>query len=105
MTVLALALGFATSSQAVSPTGVEIGDAVVVTADVMGIDKADRIVTLVGRSGNTVDIEAGDEVRNFDRIKVGDKVTVTYYESVALYGRFLFVLRSRIYTESGQQLG
>ena len=65
--------------------GVQVSDAVVITAKVVGIDKADRIVTLIGPRGNVVDIEAGDEVRNFDQIEVGDNVKVTYYESVAVY--------------------
>ena len=39
------------------------------------------MVTLAGPRGNVVDIEAGDEVRNLDQITVGDKVTVTFYES------------------------
>lgn len=73
------------SAAAESPTGVALSEAVVVTADVVGIDRADRMVTLVGPRGNVVEIEAGEEVRNFDQIKVGDKVKMTYYESVALY--------------------
>jgi len=73
------------SAAAESPTGVALSEAVVFTADVVGIDRADRMVTLVGPRGNVVEIEAGEEVRNFDQIKVGDKVKMTYYESVALY--------------------
>ena len=73
------------SAAAESPTDVALSEAVVVTADVVGIDRADRMVTLVGPRGNVVEIEAGEEVRNFDQIKVGDKVKMTYYESVALY--------------------
>ena len=81
----ALAIAIAGGAQAAQPTGVELSDAVVLTAEVVGVDKADRMVTLVGPRGNVVDIEAGDDVRNFDQIAVGDKVTVTFYESVAVY--------------------
>lgn len=81
----ALAMGAVASCNGAAPVGVEFSDAVVVTADVVAIDKVGRIVTLIGPEGNKVDIEAGDEVRNFDQIKLGDKVKVTYYESVALY--------------------
>ena len=80
----ALAMAIAGGAQAAQPTDVELSDAVVLTADVVGVDKADRILTLVGPRGNVVDVEAGDEVRNFDQIAVGDKVTATYYESVAV---------------------
>ncbi len=67
------------------PEGVMLSETVKVTAKVVGIDRADRTVTLVGPRGNVVEIEAGDEVRNFDQIRVGDEIGITYYESVALY--------------------
>jgi hypothetical protein len=54
-----------------------------VTAKVEAIDMAAREVTLVGPKGKTVVFEAGPEVRNLDQLKVGDKVTVEYYEGVA----------------------
>jgi hypothetical protein len=65
--------------------GIEIGDSVVMTAEVVAIHKADRTVTLLGSEGNVVEIEVGPEARNFDQIKVGDRVRAEYYESVAIY--------------------
>jgi len=65
--------------------GVELGDAVVVTAEVIYIDYGDRELGLLGPEGNVVDLEVGPEARNFDQIRVGDNVKVTYYESVALF--------------------
>jgi hypothetical protein len=65
--------------------GVELGDAVVITAEVLAIDKAERVVTLLGPDNHEVDIEVGEEARNFDQIKVGDQVTIKYFESVAIY--------------------
>ena len=55
-----------------------------VTAQVTAIDKATRTVTLKGPQGKTMDIVAGEEVRNFNQIKVGDKVTVQYAEALSL---------------------
>lgn len=55
-----------------------------VNATVEAIDYASREVTLKGPDGNSVKIAAGDNVRNFAQIKKGDRVGVTYYESVAL---------------------
>ena len=48
--------------------------AIVAAADleVMAIDKATRTLTLKGPKGDSVDIVAGDEVKNFDQIKLGD---------------------------------
>ncbi len=54
-----------------------------VTATVVAIDKATRTVTLKGPH-QTVDVIAGDEVKNFDQIKVGDRVDVTYVEALTL---------------------
>ena len=55
-----------------------------VSARVVAIDKTTRTVTLKGPQGNTVDVIAGDEVRNFDRIKVGNLVVARYIDSLFL---------------------
>ena len=52
-------------------------------ATVTAIDPATRIVTLKTQDGQTLDVEAGPEVKNFNQIKVGDTVKATYTESVA----------------------
>ena len=83
--MLGFVVGGGASGQADSHKGIELAQAVVVTAEVVAIDRADRVVTLVGPRGNVVDVVAGDEVRNFDQIAVGDRVKATYYESIALY--------------------
>ena len=83
--VAALALGLAATVNAQEGKGVELGETVVITADVLAIDKQDRILTLQGPKKNIVDIEVGEEARNFDQIRVGDQLRIEYYESVALY--------------------
>jgi hypothetical protein len=55
-----------------------------ITATVTAVDKASRTVTLKGPKGNEVDVVAGDQVKNFDQIKVGDQVTAQYQESLTL---------------------
>jgi hypothetical protein len=65
--------------------GIELGEAEVITAQVVGIDKQDRAVTLRGPQGNVTTVEVAEDVRNFDQIEVGDTVKITYYEAVALY--------------------
>jgi hypothetical protein len=54
-----------------------------VRATVVGLDKATRTVTLKGPH-RTVDVTCGEDVRNFDQIKVGDRVLVQYAAAVAL---------------------
>jgi hypothetical protein len=55
-----------------------------VTAKVVAVDPAQRTVTLQSASGKTRTIEVGDQVRNFDQIKVGDTVHAKYTQALAL---------------------
>jgi Cu/Ag efflux protein CusF len=54
------------------------------TATVQDIDTATRTVLLKGTNGNIVEVEVGNEARNFDQLKVGDVVKVVYRESLTL---------------------
>jgi len=65
------------------PGKAAVAAAVQVTATVVAVDKATRTVTLKGPH-QTVDVVAGDEVKNFDQIKVGDRVEVTYVQALSL---------------------
>jgi len=56
---------------------------VTLTADVVAIDPTYRIVTLKGSRGNIVDVVVGDEVKNFDQIKIGDKVVAKYQLAIS----------------------
>jgi hypothetical protein len=80
--VTALALCVATT---VNAQGVELEESVVITAEVVAIDKVDRTLTLLGSEGNVVTLEVGYAARNFDQIEIGDQLNIEYYESVALY--------------------
>lgn len=55
-----------------------------ITGKVMAVDEATRTVTVQGENGNTVEIVAGPEVRNFKQIKPGNNLTFDYYESVGI---------------------
>jgi len=63
---------------------VVVGEAVQVTAKVIEIDAEARVVTIEGEAIGRVPIKAPEPAPNFDRISVGDDVTISYYESVAL---------------------
>jgi len=58
--------------------------AAVMTATVQAIDLNTRIVTLKGPKGEVRDIKVGEEAVNLPQVKVGDLVTVKYYESLAI---------------------
>ena len=55
-----------------------------ITASVEAVDAANRTVTLKGPRGNVHTLPVGPQVKNFDKIKVGDRVAVRYYEALSL---------------------
>jgi translation elongation factor P/translation initiation factor 5A len=57
------------------------------SATVEAVDAAKRTVTLKGQAGETKTLKCGPEVRNFDQIKVGDTVNLTFVDEVAAYVR------------------
>ena len=58
------------------------GDVVEVTSSIEAIDKTARLVTLKGPDGMMDTVAVGPEVKRFDELKVGDKVTFRYYDSL-----------------------
>ena len=56
--------------------------AVDVTAEITAIDYDDRVVVLEDEGGNVEWVYAQPEIKRFNELKVGDKVTFRYYESV-----------------------
>lgn len=93
-TLLALCAGFAVAQDKPGVTGgavvasepgkAVIADTVKMTAQVTAIDKATRKVEMKGPEGRTFSVVAGNEVRNFDQIKVGDMVVLQYVEALTL---------------------
>ena len=60
------------------------GDVVRAEAEVVGIDKKTRTVTLKGEDGNVFDVVVGKEAKNFKQIKVGDRVVAEHMEVLAM---------------------
>ena len=60
------------------------GAAASASATVTKIDKEKRKLTLKNDQGEDMDISVPTEVRNFDQIKKGDRVTVAYKVEVAI---------------------
>jgi len=67
-----------------APGKVAQADAIQLQGKVKAIDKKTRNVTVVGPQGNELLIQAGEEVKNFDQIRIGDLVTLTYVEAVVV---------------------
>ncbi|MCP5143215.1 MAG: hypothetical protein H6978_00160 [Gammaproteobacteria bacterium] len=64
--------------------GGSIIEAIQLQAKVKSIDMKSRTVILVGPHGNELVFHAGDDVRNLEQVKVGDLVTTTYTQALAL---------------------
>jgi hypothetical protein len=60
---------------------------VTLTATIEAIDKANRVVTVKGPKGNSIAVKAPDQMEGFDSLKVGDEVSATYFEAVAVQVR------------------
>lgn len=72
------------SMMATTPGKGVAANVVEMTASVQAVDKANRTVTLKGPNGDLHTITAGPEVKNFDQIKVGDRVAARYMEALSL---------------------
>jgi hypothetical protein len=66
------------------PGRVSAAQAVKASAVVTAIDSATRGLTLKNADGRTFDVVAGPEVRNFDQIKLNDRVVVQYMRALTL---------------------
>ncbi|KAA0889404.1 hypothetical protein [Pusillimonas sp. ANT_WB101] len=70
--------------EATAPGEAVVGHAVQFQGNIKSVDKKERVVVVVGPQGNDVVFHVGEEARNFDQIRVGDLVTLTFTQAVAL---------------------
>jgi hypothetical protein len=80
----AAAIVLCTLAPLAAQTKTVTGEQSTITASVEAIDHGNRTVTLKGPKGNYVTIDVPPGVQRFDSIKVGDKLTATYYENLVL---------------------
>src|SRR5262245_41461277 len=73
-------VGAAAATAAQKP--VSVSDTVTETFTIEAINSTTRVVTLKDKDGNLDEIFCGPEVQRFDALKVGDRVTFKYIESV-----------------------
>jgi hypothetical protein len=67
--------------------GAVIAQGATITATVEAIDYDKRTVDLKGPKGNVVTLKVGPEAKNFNQVKVGDRVTARYFDSIAIQVR------------------
>ena len=69
------------------------------TGSISAIDAARRMISVKGDGGGVAEINAGPEVKNFDQLKVGDRVTIELTKALALELRMGAPRRSRARTK------
>ena len=57
---------------------------ITLTATIEKIDAATRTVTMKGSRGQTVEVTAPPDMQGFNTLKIGDVVSATYYEALAV---------------------
>jgi hypothetical protein len=67
--------------------GAVVAEGVSITATVEAIDYDKRTVDLKGPKGNVVRLKVGPQAKNFNQVKVGDRVRARYYDTTAIYVR------------------
>jgi Cu/Ag efflux protein CusF len=85
--ILAQSLAISTlpaQAQSPAPTSTSSSATAQLTAKIIAIDYNSRNVTLQDDRGNTRSFTLGPDVTRFNNLKVGDTVTFTYKESVAV---------------------
>jgi hypothetical protein len=82
LTVLAAAILFPAVADAQIKT--IPGESITVSATVEAIERGTRSLTLKGEKGDITTITVPSDVKAYDSLKVGDKITAKYYENVVL---------------------
>jgi hypothetical protein len=80
----ALALGFFAGAVALAQIKEIPGKRVTESGTVEAIDHQARVLTLRDEKGKLVTVDVPASVQRFDTVKVGDKVTATYYDNVTV---------------------
>jgi hypothetical protein len=70
--------------EAVEKPAIATSQTVTLSAQIVALDKENRLVTLKGPQGNTVTIEVGDEVKRLDEFEVGDVVVADYLQELVI---------------------
>ncbi len=69
---------------ATAPGQAAVAEAIQLQGKIKSINKKNRTVVIVGAQGNEISMTLGEEARNFNQLRVGDLVTLTYIQALAL---------------------
>jgi hypothetical protein len=85
--VLVLALGVGVAAVAAAQEPVTKTQSATATMTIQAIDATARLITLRDEKGQEDTFSVGPGVQRFNELKVGDKVKMTYYESLVMQVR------------------
>jgi hypothetical protein len=74
----------ATAAQNPQPQREAVLSEITVRGTVEAVDHTSRTVKIRGQQGNVVTLDVPESYTRFDQVKVGDVVTITYYDRVSL---------------------
>jgi Cu/Ag efflux protein CusF len=81
-TMLLAAMVWAATASAQAQPPVAKANVVMISATITAVDPATRMLTLRDDAGNEDTFNVSQDVQRFNELKVGQKVNLTYYESV-----------------------
>ena len=84
MSMTVVSPGTSIAAQQTAGRALSTSETITGKATITAIDKATRMVTLRNAKGIDMVVYAGEEVKRFNELKVGDVVSATYSESVAV---------------------
>jgi len=83
-TLMAAALAFSFASVAAAQSRTIPGDMTVVKGTVEAIDHSSRVLTIKDSKGKFVTMDVPEGSERFSSVKVGDKISLRYYDSVTI---------------------
>jgi hypothetical protein len=83
LSALTLLLAACSAVAAKKPAPAVTGDMKEVVATVVSIDQQTRHVTLRDTNGKLMEFDVGPEVKNLDKVQVGDRVELAFFEGIA----------------------
>ena len=72
-------------AQETGDKGIFVSDTKVINTVVVSIEPEERVVVLKNKEGVLSPVKVGEEIKDFDKIEVGDKVNVEYYEKFEMF--------------------
>lgn len=82
--VLAALSGPLLAYQESKPAKAQRNESVTLTGEVLAVDQANRTVTMRGPLGGEVIGHVSDQAKNLPQVKIGDMVTIVYFQSLAI---------------------